>query len=51
MVAGAAQQKRDRFVARHAATEGTILPDRVKTIDHGNDSRRDRDLLAFETVG
>ncbi len=51
MIAGAAQQKSDGFVARHAATERTVLSDRIETVDDRNDSRRDRNLFAFQSVG
>ena len=50
VVTRAPQQKRDRFVARHAATKRTIFPDRIKTIDYRNDPRRDWYLLALQTV-
>src|SRR5262245_38083029 len=43
-------QQRCRLVHCHAATEWPVFTDGVETIDHGNDSRSNWNLLTFQPV-
>src|ERR1044072_1709728 len=51
MNTSAAQQQRGCFTERHTATERTIFTNRVEAVDHGNNARCNRNLLAPHFVG
>ncbi len=44
-------EERERFVSRHACAEGAVAAGRVVEIDHGDDARDQRNLLALQPRG